>query len=270
MRGLRADGRGRARLLGVARLPQLRRPVARAAVPGRLSVLAIRWELAAGRSSASAETARVVQPRPRRPRLARPSRRPARRRPPDRGGRLPGAAQLLDRRSPPDGTAHRAHGRARCDDGEVSPYLVRRAARRRPARAARPDRRLLRVGRLGRGGPLLLVAGGSGVVPLMAMLRHRAGRTRPRRRTLLIYSSRTEADLIYREELDRPRRRGPGADASIYTLTREQPPGWTGYDRPDRRAPCSPRSSRRADRPATRSSAGRPRSSRSSRTRSWT
>ena len=52
------------------------------------------------------------------------------------------------------------------------------------------------------GGPLLLVAGGSGIVPLMAMLRHRAamGSTVP---TRLLYSSRSFEDMIYRDELDR-------------------------------------------------------------------
>ena len=63
----------------------------------------------------------------------------------------------------------------RLEDGEVSPYLVDELRAGRRARAARPDRRLLRVGG-SLGGPLLLVAGGSGVVPLRAMLRHRGRR----------------------------------------------------------------------------------------------
>jgi ferredoxin-NADP reductase len=79
------------------------------------------------------------------------------------------------------------------------------------------------------GGPLLLIAGGSGVVPLMAMLRERAlGDARPP--AVLLYSSRTLDDVIYRDELA-----GLAADDGglrvIQTLTRSQPPGWTGYDR---------------------------------------
>ncbi|MEP7041184.1 MAG: ferredoxin reductase [Chloroflexota bacterium] len=79
------------------------------------------------------------------------------------------------------------------------------------------------------GGPLLLIAGGSGVVPLMAMLRERASADAPPPAALL-YSSRTFDDVIYREELAAL----AAADAGlrvIETLTRSQPPGWTGYDR---------------------------------------
>src|SRR5262249_28304956 len=79
------------------------------------------------------------------------------------------------------------------------------------------------------GGPLLLVAGGSGVVPLMAMLRHRAavGSHVPAR---LLYSSRTYEDIIYREELDRLAAADPDLRVA-HALTRMQPPGWTGYSR---------------------------------------
>jgi ferredoxin-NADP reductase len=79
------------------------------------------------------------------------------------------------------------------------------------------------------GGPLLLVAGGSGIVPLMAMIRHRAaaGSDVPAR---LLYSSRSREETIYADELDRL----AASDASlevVYTLTRAQPPGWKGYRR---------------------------------------
>ena len=79
----------------------------------------------------------------------------------------------------------------------------------------------------GLGGPLLLVAGGSGVVPLMAMLRHRAAAASgvP---TRLLYSSRTPEDLIYGDEL--ARLSGDGLEV-FHTFTRVQPPGWTGYAR---------------------------------------
>lgn len=79
------------------------------------------------------------------------------------------------------------------------------------------------------GGPLLLVAGGSGVVPLMAMLRHR-DRTGSPIPTTLLFSSRHYEEIIYREELDRLAS-GPDAPAVRYTLTRSQPSGWTGFAR---------------------------------------
>jgi ferredoxin-NADP reductase len=78
------------------------------------------------------------------------------------------------------------------------------------------------------GGPLLLVAGGSGVVPLMAMLRHRAaaGVKDPAR---LLYSARTHEQIIYGMELEMLARKD--GLAVWYTLTRVQPAGWTGYAR---------------------------------------
>jgi ferredoxin-NADP reductase len=111
----------------------------------------------------------------------------------------------------------------RLDDGEVSPYLTEEL---------RAGDQLELRGPIGGwfvwdtsdGGPLLLVAGGSGVVPLRAILRHRqrAGSDVPAR---LLYSSRTLAEVIYHSELDQYR----GGVAVSYTLTRSQPPGWTGY-----------------------------------------
>ena len=76
------------------------------------------------------------------------------------------------------------------------------------------------------GGPLLLAAGGSGVVPLRAILRHRsrAGSSVPVR---LLYSSRSWEDVIYSSELDFP---ADGVEV-IYTLTRSQPRAWQGYAR---------------------------------------
>jgi ferredoxin-NADP reductase len=115
----------------------------------------------------------------------------------------------------------------RLDDGEVSPYLVDEL------RAG--DRIELR-GPIGgyfawdvsAGGPLFLVAGGSGVVPLMAMIRHRAARGGdvPIR---LLYSSRSWEEVIFRDELDRLAR--SGVIEVTHTLTRTQPEGWTGYRR---------------------------------------
>src|SRR5204863_6002694 len=78
------------------------------------------------------------------------------------------------------------------------------------------------------GGPLLLLGGGSGVVPLRAMLRHwsASGSDVPVR---LLYSARSLDEVIYRDELT-----SAAADRNVdvrFTLTREQPDGWSGYRR---------------------------------------
>ncbi|HXI94964.1 MAG TPA: ferredoxin reductase [Candidatus Acidoferrum sp.] len=116
----------------------------------------------------------------------------------------------------------------RLEDGEVSPYL---------AGEARVGDKIELRGPIG--GyfvwkaddlrPLLLIAGGSGIVPLMAMLRHResAPEKAPAR---LLNSSRTFDDIIYRAELDRLAASGDGL-LLFHTLTRKQPAGWTGYGR---------------------------------------
>lgn len=77
--------------------------------------------------------------------------------------------------------------------------------------------------------PLFLVAGGSGLVPLMAMVRHRAA-ARIETPTTLLVSARRLEDVIYREELEGLGRRTDGLTVRT-TLTREQPAGWTGYAR---------------------------------------
>jgi ferredoxin-NADP reductase len=114
----------------------------------------------------------------------------------------------------------------RLDDGEVSPYLTDEL---------RPGDRIELRGPVGgyfvwdpaRGGPLFLVAGGSGIVPLMAMIRARAiaGSDVP---TVLLFSSRTWEDVIYRDELVRL---DGGRLRVVHTLTRSHPEGWTGYAR---------------------------------------
>ena len=116
----------------------------------------------------------------------------------------------------------------RIEGGEISPFLNEVVV---------PGDRLEVRGPIGGyfvwevalGGPLLLVAGGSGVVPLMAMVRHRArsGVSVP---TRLLFSSRTFDEIIYRDELDRLASAANGFDV-LHTLTRGQPPGWTGYSR---------------------------------------
>jgi len=79
------------------------------------------------------------------------------------------------------------------------------------------------------GGPPLLVAGGSGVVPLLAMLRHRAG-AGSHVPTALVYSSRTREDVIAFDELATLAAADPALHV-LHTLTRSQPPGWQGYAR---------------------------------------
>ena len=116
----------------------------------------------------------------------------------------------------------------RLDDGEVSPYLVDEAREGDMVELRGPI-----------GGyfvwdgdepqPTLLVAGGSGIVPLMAMARHRA-RAGARAPMRLLFSSRTLEEVIYRDELDRLAEESDGFEV-VHTLTRDQPPGWTGYAR---------------------------------------
>jgi len=113
----------------------------------------------------------------------------------------------------------------RLEDGEVSPYLTQ------VLRAG--DQIELRgpiggyfVWGLEDGGPLLLVAGGSGVVPLRAMLRHRR-RSGSDVATRLLYSSRSLEDVIYRAELEQSQ---PGLEV-VQTLTRSRPAEWGGYAR---------------------------------------
>jgi ferredoxin-NADP reductase len=116
----------------------------------------------------------------------------------------------------------------RLDDGEVSPYLVDEAREGDQIEIRGPIGGYF-VWEASDPAPLLLVGGGSGVVPLMSMVRHRAaaGGTAPAR---LVYSSRTLEDVIYRAELDELAGRGDGFEI-VHTLTREQPPGWSGYAR---------------------------------------
>lgn len=75
----------------------------------------------------------------------------------------------------------------------------------------------------GMSGPLCLIAGGSGVVPPMAMIRHRAAAVVDVA-TRLLYSSRTPQDVIYRDELEWLGADGSGLEV-LHTFTRAQPPG---------------------------------------------
>jgi ferredoxin-NADP reductase len=124
----------------------------------------------------------------------------------------------------------------RLDDGEVSPYLTD---------VLNVGDRLELRGPIGGyfvwdvalGGPLLLVAGGSGIVPLMAMLRHRAvalatADVRPRHSVpaRLLYSTRRWDEAIYRSELARLAQDDETLEVA-FTITREVPRGWTGFRR---------------------------------------
>jgi ferredoxin-NADP reductase len=124
----------------------------------------------------------------------------------------------------------------RLDEGEVSPYLTHEL---------RPGDQLELRGPIGGhfvwtveiGGPLLLVAGGSGIAPLMAMLRHRAralapadAEARHRIPVRLLYSSRRWDEVIYRDELARLVEGDASLEVTL-TLTREPPADWTGFRR---------------------------------------
>jgi len=124
----------------------------------------------------------------------------------------------------------------RLDDGEVSPYLTD---------VLRVGDQLELRGPIGGyfvwdvalGGPVLLVAGGSGIVPLMAMLRHRVSalatagvRARHNVPARLLYSSRRWDDVIYRNELTRLVQEDETLEVA-FTFTREPPREWTGFRR---------------------------------------
>jgi ferredoxin-NADP reductase len=116
----------------------------------------------------------------------------------------------------------------RLDDGEVSPYLVDELRIGDKVELRGPIGGYF-TWQVQAGGPLLLVAGGSGIVPLMAMIRHKAA-AQSDVPTRLLYSSRSYDEIIYRAELDRLSGTVPSLEV-IHTLTRAQPSGWTGYRR---------------------------------------
>ena len=122
----------------------------------------------------------------------------------------------------------------RLKDGEVSAYLCD---------ALRPGDKFELRGPIGGyfvwdislGGPLFLIGGGSGIVPLMAMLRHRdaalsSAETRKRLPARLLYSSRRWEEVIYRVELARMVEKDTTLEV-VHTITREPPDGWTGFRR---------------------------------------
>ena len=115
------------------------------------------------------------------------------------------------------------------DDGEVSPYFHHVVESGDQVEFRGP------VGgpftwRVGESDGLILVAGGSGIVPIMSMLRHREVAANQLIPTVLLYSSRTADDIIYRDELDQMAANDVGLSI-VHTLTRGQPPGWQGERR---------------------------------------
>ena len=114
----------------------------------------------------------------------------------------------------------------RLDDGEVSPYLTEELRAGDEIELRGPVGGYFVWDADEDGVPLLLVAGGSGIVPLRAILRHRE-RSRSDTLVRLLYSSRSLEDVIYRAELDEPK---DGVEV-VHTLTRTQPHDWTGYSR---------------------------------------
>jgi ferredoxin-NADP reductase len=116
----------------------------------------------------------------------------------------------------------------RLGDGEVSPYLTDEVRAGDLIELRGPIGGYF-TWTVADGGPLLLVAGGSGVAPLMAMVRHRAAAGGGPPATLL-YSSRSWDEIIFRNELAGLVAADDGL-AVVHTLTRSQPPGWTGYGR---------------------------------------
>jgi ferredoxin-NADP reductase len=109
----------------------------------------------------------------------------------------------------------------RLDDGEVSPWFVD-VAHAGDAFEVRGPFGGWFVWEASQGGPLLLIAGGSGLVPLMSMLRHRR-KAHSRAPARVLVSARDSDDVLYRTELSTT-----GAEL-VFTYTRRAPEGWTGY-----------------------------------------
>lgn len=130
--------------------------------------------------------------------------------------------------SAPDKREHVALTVERIDGGEVSPYLVDELAEGDELELRGPIGGYF-VWDVEVGGPLVLVAGGSGICPLMAMLRHRAARG-SQVPTRLLYSARSLEEVIYRRELDQMAMETDGPEVT-FTLTRAQPAGWKGLAR---------------------------------------
>lgn len=116
-------------------------------------------------------------------------------------------------------------------EGEISTYLHENLTTGDPLEVRGPIGGYFVWGQELAALPLLMIAGGSGVVPFRAMLRHRAaiGATNP---TTLLYSARSAEEAIYRNELEQfAQQPQPHGIDLRFTFTRQSPPGWTGYQR---------------------------------------
>ncbi len=116
----------------------------------------------------------------------------------------------------------------RLAEGEVSTYLVDELVVGDQVEVRGPIGGYF-VWDVGMGGPLFLVGGGSGVVPLMAMLRHRAA-VGSRIPTRLLYSVATPSSVLFRREMEALQSAADGLEV-VHTFTRLSPPGWRGYAR---------------------------------------
>lgn len=117
----------------------------------------------------------------------------------------------------------------RLDNGEVSPYLTEELQAGDQIELRGPIGGYF-TWEVANGGPLLLVGGGSGIVPLMAMLRHRAAAGGGTISTRLLGSFRTFDSILYRDEVEHLAE-NDAALGVTWTLTRTQPPGWAGSSR---------------------------------------
>ena len=252
IRGLTFTRRGRARLLGGRRLPQPRRPMAGAAVLGRLSPPP---GASATVREVVEETAAGAHARARRARLAGP-------RAPASTSTCGSPPRTATRRSARTRSPRRRRTRAceltveRIDDGEVSPYLAGVLQRGRRVRAARADRRALHVARRGRRPAAARrrrlrprAADGDAAPP-------RGQRQRRGRAPARVLAQR-RGDLLYAR---RARARSPARPASTSTRRSRAstPDGWTGFARPRSTPRCSTRVGPPPPRRRACSCAGRP------------
>ncbi|QJX48350.1 oxidoreductase [Hymenobacter taeanensis] len=131
--------------------------------------------------------------------------------------------------SPPEQTGEVAFTVELIDEGEVSGYLFEGVQLGDQLEVRGPIGGYFAWDATPQAGPLLLVAGGSGIVPLMCMLRHRQ-RSGLRNPTVLLYSSRTPEEVIYQQELTAMAQADPSFSLQ-QTFTRQLPAGWAGYQR---------------------------------------
>lgn len=127
------------------------------------------------------------------------------------------------------------------ENGEVSPYLFELKAGEQVEIRGPVGRHF--TWNVNMPGPLVLIGGGSGMVPLMSMLRHYV-RHGGKREIIFLASARTIDHVPYKSELEEIAKKFLNVNV-VYTITDTQPPGWRGY-------------SRRVDEPMLREALGSP------------